>query len=108
MLKKCGKSVFKMYFIAYFVAPKLHVIVPKAWVFEIDKHWEKFVNKSINRNQKHLCFYSERPGAMIDREDQVKEPVVSFNPDFNLAEENIFPAEGCYVANLICYKGIEY
>lgn len=95
-----------MYFIAYLVASKLHVIVPKTWIFEIDKHWEKFVNKSINRNQKHLCFYSERAGAMIDRGDDIKEPNTSFKPDFSFQQENEFPDEGCYIAKLIYYKGM--
>lgn len=108
MIKECEQSVVKMYFVAYLVAPMLHTIVPKNWIHEIDKHWAKFVNNSINRNQKHLCFYSEQPGAMIDRNDRFKEPNASFNPNFNLSQENVFPAEGCYVAHLICYKGIEY
>lgn len=97
-----------MYFIVYFVKPKLHTIVPKTWIQEVDIHWEKFVNNSLNRNQKHLCFYSEEPGAMIDRNDQVKEPNAYFIPDFNLPQNNEFPAEGCYVENLICFKGMKY
>lgn len=96
-----------MYFIAYFDVPKLHVIIPKTWIMEVDKHWEKFVNNSINRNQKHLCFYSERPGAMIDREDDEKEPDTNYVPDFTLDRCNIFPTEGCYTANLVTYKGLK-
>lgn len=96
-----------MYFIAYFDTPKLYAIIPKTWVKDIDKHWEKFVNNSINRNQKHLCFYSELPGAMIDREDGEKEPNANCVPKFTFGQSNIFPAEGCYAAYLNKYKGLK-
>lgn len=105
-----------MYFLAYLVSSKLNVIVSKTWIYDIDTHWQKFVNNGINRNQKFLCFYSERPGAVINRYDlvldleydHVKEPIASFNADFSLSKENIFPAEGCYDVNLIFYTGKEY
>lgn len=89
-----------MYFIAHFAVPKMHVIVPKTWVMGIENHWEKFINNSINKNQKFLCFYSERPEAM----NQGK-PNAGFVPDFNLGLNHVFPADGCYIANLVLYKG---
>lgn len=93
-----------MFFIAYFIDAKVHVIVPKTWVFEIDKHWEKFVNRSINRNQKFLCFYSEESDATIYREGLGYEPNGNFIADFSLPKIKDFPRKGLYEANLFHFK----
>lgn len=90
-----------MFFIAYFNVPKVSVIVPKSWILDIDSHWEKFVNKSINRNQKFLCFYSTESGAI----DADGKPNVEFAPDFTLPQNPTFPTKGCYTVNLNFYKG---
>lgn len=80
-----------MYFVAYLLDSKKHVVIPKTWVFDIKNHWEKFINHSINRNQKFLVFYSE---TCVNQEGQ---PDYDFEPDFN---------ENCHLAKLIYFKGI--
>lgn len=84
-----------MYFVVQFTNPKICSIIPKAWVQDIDEHWEKFVNRSINRNQKFLCFYSEK----------LERPDGKFVPNFNAELSENFPDEGCYFANLLWFKG---
>lgn len=91
-----------MYFVVQFLDPKMCSIVPKTWIKDIDAHWEKFVNRSINRNQKFLCFYSEKPEAL----DDDMRPNGKFAPNFNAGLSENFPDEGCYYANLIWYKGL--
>lgn len=90
-----------MYFIAHFLESRIHVIVPQTWVHAIDEHWEKFINNSINKNQKFICFYSERPEAMIQGRPNDK-----FVPNFSLGLNHRFPEDGCYMANLLMYKGL--
>lgn len=90
-----------MFFIAFFIVPKVSVIIPKSWVHEIDQNWEKFVNNSINRNQQFLCYFSKQPNAV----DASGAPNIDFAPDFTLALNGTFPADGCYTANLYYYKG---
>lgn len=53
-----------MYFIAFFIGPQISVIIPKSWILDIDENWEKFVNHSLNRNQKFVCFFSKQANAM--------------------------------------------
>lgn len=89
-----------MYFVAYFIKPKIHVIIPMKWVKDIGAHWEKFVNNSLNRSQTFLAFYSENPLAMIEGR-----PNVDYIPDFDIETNIQFPADGCYLAKLLCFKG---
>lgn len=89
-----------MYFVVQFLNPKMNLIVPKEWVKDIDEHWEKFVNRSINRNQVFLCFYSENPEAMDDHMC----PNRNFPPNF-AAGMGDFPNDGCYQAHLLWFKG---
>lgn len=91
-----------MYFVVQLLNPKISLIVPKTWVKGIDGHWEKFVNRSINRNQVFLCFYSEKPEAL----DDTLRPNGNFVPNFDEMGEN-FPDAGCYHAKLLWYKGMQ-
>lgn len=79
-----------MYFIVRFSEANVVVIVPQVWILDIERHWEKFVNFSMNKNQKFLCFYSVDMNAA---------------PDFTTAKIRNFPATGLYEANLLYYKG---
>lgn len=90
-----------MYFVVQFINSKMNLIIPKSWIKDIDCHWEKFVNRSINRNQKFLGFYSEKPEAL----DGDKRPNGNFVPDFESGLAATFPGEGCYHAKLLWYKG---
>lgn len=90
-----------MYFVVHLLKSGKHIVVPKTWIQSIDEHWEKFVNKSINRNQKFLCFYSERGEAM----NEEGKPNSEFVPNFSLCIDPDFPNDGCYMAKLILYKG---
>lgn len=90
-----------MYFVAHVLNNGTHIVVPKTWILSIDDHWEKFVNNSINRNQKFLCFYTERDEAM----DEEGKPSVEYVPNFQLHVDPQFPTEGCYLTKLVLYKG---
>lgn len=94
-----------MYFVVYFIKPKIRVVVPKKWIFAIEEHWEKFINNSINRNQTFVVFYSNEGDAM----NANQMPNTDFTPDFSFADDRRdFPQTGCYLAKLICYKGMNF
>lgn len=90
-----------MFFVVYILNANTHVIIPKRWIYDIDRHWEKFINFSLNRNQTFLVFYSENTDAM----DKQGRPNVDFAPDFNLGTNVAFPENGCYLAKLCRFKG---
>lgn len=88
-----------MYFVAYFYAHKVFVIVPKQWIRGIDDHIEKFINNGINRNQTFLCYFSARA---INDEGRPDHDVL---PVFRISVNLHFPGDGCYYAKLMCYNG---
>lgn len=91
-----------MYFVAHFFAHDIYVIVPRTWIRDIDEHWEKFVNNSINRNQTFLCYYSK------DAIDDQGKPDHTVLPVFQIPVNANFVGAGCYYAKLVCYKGNIY
>lgn len=93
-----------MYFVAHFLKSGKHVVVPKTWIHDIDVHWEKFVNNSLNRNQRFLCFYTESDEAY----GEDGKPNGDFVPDFGLDVDPDFPKNGCYTVKLTYYKGKKY
>lgn len=92
-----------MFFVVYLIEAKKKVIIPQTWVRGIDQQWKKFLNKSINRNQKYLCFYSDDAHT---KDDQGR-PNGNFVPDWSslVTLQAVYPTTGCYYANLIAYKG---
>lgn len=91
-----------MFFEVFLTKPKKFVVVPSSWILGIDAQWEKFVNQSLNRNQKFLVFYSTRPEAI----DADQRPNEDFVPDFDLRTDIDYPNEGCYVAKLVTFKSM--
>lgn len=85
-----------MYFVVRFEVSKTRAIIPVNWVLGINEQWEKFINLSMNHNQKFVCFYSERDEIMRD---------LNFVPDFDNLEFVEFPNEGLYDIKLIFYAG---
>lgn len=53
-----------MYFIAFFLGPKTHCVVPYKWVRGIV--YEDIVNNGINRNKKFRVFYTNDGNAFDD------------------------------------------
>lgn len=58
---------------------KKNVILPSTWINEIDKHFEKFVNNSLNCSQKFVCYYTTNDAAFVDGR-----PKCEFKPDFSV------------------------
>lgn len=92
------------YFVVFLRQLKKYVVLPAAWIKDIDKHYEKFVNNSLNRSQLFLCFFTSNEAAFIDgcpdnnfAIDFDSEIVDEINPDgtFN----------GCFLGKLKRFHG---
>lgn len=47
-----------MFFVVFLESESKYVVIPITWINNGTELWEKFVNKGVNSNQTHLCFYS--------------------------------------------------
>lgn len=66
------------YYVVYLHEKQKFVVVPAAWIKDIERHYEKFINNSLNRSQIFLCFHpDESSEAFIDGRPDVK-----YIPDF--------------------------
>lgn len=44
------------YFVVFLREKKKYVVLPVNWIKDIENHFEKFVNNSLNTSQLFLCF----------------------------------------------------
>lgn len=93
-----------MYFVVYLSTLKRNVILPAEWIQNVEDHFEKFMNCSINSTQRFLCYYTTKDEAFIDGK-----PNKDYMPDFDLAilqEVNSNESfEGCFHGKLKKFKG---
>lgn len=82
-----------VYFVVFLREMKKNVILPKLWVKDVDNHFEKFVNNSLNRSQLFLCFYPETTSHAIIN----GRPDENFEPDFN--------STNCFIGKMKRYFG---
>lgn len=90
-----------MFFIVYFIVPRIHKVVPHKWIIGISKHLEKFLNHGLNRNQKFAALWTDDPAA-FDENDM---PKVDYLPTNLTVTEDVFPNEGFYECHLVGFKG---
>lgn len=91
-----------MYFVVYVQKLNQHVVVPYTWIKGIGKQLEKFINLSLNRTQKFLCFYTTNETAFIDGC-----PDKYYEPDFTKMVDNTNPDgsfDGCFIVKLKQFK----
>lgn len=86
-----------MYFIAYFLQPKKHHVIPYKWVSGIN--YESIINNGINRNIKFRAFYTNNQDAF----DEHGIPRPNYDPDAN-ARGQIFPNDGWYFCQIRKFK----
>lgn len=92
-----------MFFVAYLKVLKKNVVLPAKWICNIENHFEKFVNNSINSNQSFLCYYTNNDDAFLN-----DCPNEDFAPNFRLPMVQRINADGsfdgCFLAKLKKYK----
>lgn len=88
------------YYIVYLKGPKKYLVVPFYWIRDGDTTMlEKFVDRGLNSNQTHLCYWNEQ----VDAEDYA-----SHVPDFGANISDDFPCQenaACYYCFVLKFKG---
>lgn len=85
-----------MFFVVYFCSAKKHVILPVFWVKDHELMIEKFINLSLNKNQEHLCFWSNKQNAQGEPHG-----VANFNAP--LANDFSSTNDVCFMGKLVRY-----
>lgn len=90
-----------MYFIVYLLESGTFEVIPENWIRDMEPQREKFLNNGLNRNQMHVCFWTN--GTAARNQNGVIR--LNFSPDFNVRFGNIFPTDGCYLCLIVKAKG---
>lgn len=48
-----------MYFVVYFIRAEKYLVIPKHWIYQHEIALQKFINYSLNSNQKFMCYYAQ-------------------------------------------------
>lgn len=48
-----------MYFVVYFIDAEQYLVIPKRWIFDYKIAIQKFMNYSLNCNQKFMCYFAK-------------------------------------------------
>lgn len=93
-----------MYFIVYLEKLNKNVVLPTTWIKDIELHFEKFINRSINRSQLQLCYYTTNTEAFEANSRPRKEWPASF---VEMVQDPIDgqPFDGCFYGFLQHFKG---
>lgn len=78
--------------------PEIHIVIPVTWVYNYEGMIEKFIRKSINRNQKCLVFFSKKNFDGI--------PDGSIDGNFSAPISLVFPIAGeeaCFISKITHY-----
>lgn len=87
-----------MFYIAYLLDAKIHVVIPVTWVFNHEEIVQKFMRNAVNSNQKHLIYYNKETFNGI--------PDGRIDSNFTAPKRNDFPfigEEACFIAKLTHY-----
>lgn len=82
------------YFVVFSRLVQKNIILPASWIQDIARHYEKFLNNSLNHSQVFLCFYPEAASHAFDDDGC---PDKNFKPDFH--------STSCFMGKLKRYYG---
>lgn len=92
-----------MYYVVYLKEASRYAVLPCRWVKGGDSTiLQKFVNKGLNSNQTHICYYSNE----VDEEDYAA--LRAHRPNFGARISNVYPCDEdeaiyhCFVLKFIC------
>lgn len=80
-----------MYFVVFVEDIKDHLIIPVKWIRDQEKTFQKFMNYSVNSNQRHLFYYN-------NSEEAIKTPL---EPNFDLPIAKQPSTNCCYIGKVI-------
>lgn len=95
-----------MYFVVYLLGLNKNVILPATWIKNVSEQFEKFINRSLNRSQAMLCYFTTNPAAF----DEKNCPRKDWDPDFSSMvvmndSEAYNEFDGCFVGLVQQFKG---
>lgn len=90
-----------MYYVVYIVRHGNFAVIPENWILEFEPQKEKFLNKGLNSNQNHVCFWTDSVRAR-NANGVIQ---LDFEPNWNAGFNRTFPAEGLYVCKIIKAEG---
>lgn len=90
-----------MYMIVHILRADIFVVIPERWIYDIEKKNEIFLNRGMNSNQCHVCFWTDNANAR-DAQGAI---LLNFEPNFRASFNVHFPMEGCYLCKIIKAKG---
>lgn len=95
-----------MYFVVYLLGLNKNVILPAAWIKDVSNHFEKFINRSLNRSQAMLCYLTTNASAFSDKNC----PRIDWEPDFSsmvvMEDDDAYNEfNGCFVGLIQHFKG---
>lgn len=92
-----------MFFVVFNMRKQEYRILPREWVQEIDKHFCKFLKKSINRGQQFWCFHTTNDNA-FELMNNFNVPKGSYKPNFQLTRtaEN---GDECFIGKFVSVEG---
>lgn len=82
----------EMYFVAYLVNERMHIVVPHSWISGVNAHIAHFINRGINSNIKVLVFWTNNDEAF----NANGAPRVDYQPNQNASLTSTFPNDGWY------------
>lgn len=92
-----------MWFIIHLKKSGKNVVIPDKWIRGLDNHMESFLNNRINTHQDFLLYFSTEDEALLQGR-----PNENFEPKFHMDIDGEFPAEGCYLGNILKVKGMNH
>lgn len=82
-----------MFFVCYVVKAGRYGVFPANWLKDYRTLFEKYINNSLNSNQRLLAYYSQE---QLDQIENGQSPI-NFQPNFQLSINLKFPATACYL-----------
>lgn len=94
----------KMFYVIHLIDLGKRIVIPCEWIRHGYKILDRYMFYGIKKNQKHLCYYSDRDDAAITVNGK-KIPNGDFPPDFSAPISNIYPClEGTFYCRVAAFK----
>lgn len=90
------------FFVVFLTNFDEYVVIPEDWIRELTiTVYEKFVNKGLNSDQQHVCYFSNQEAATTVN----GAPNSNIVPNFNAPRGDQFPcAEGTFLCRVLRYS----
>lgn len=100
-----SSTIGSMFYIVRLIDFGVKIVIPQNWIQDHRKLLERYMYYGIKKTQTHLCYYSQKNGAIIMADD-IMIPNGNFEPNFRAPLSSYFPCdEGTFRCQVIEFKG---